>query len=304
MMMYAQSNNNMINHQTPCTYIYPSWSEVVQRLYHEKPKWLLNEASQHSDAIEWSGTYTYQQAIDYLRDGWPQGLAKLREFQRKLPPDIFDCVMPISDYKLELRHSIAGGSIDMPLHITGASPEVFVSEQLPMDTDIKRGNRLATIYMQTFNSCFTNEDAFFWRGAYVFALVEHLEQCGYSVEFWLVNHGSDGSPAGDEQRIYVRAKEFGELLDTNKLAVTTASSFMLRRFMFRLQELVPDREIAEYVTRHAYLRPPANYDVVLSDDADTNPIYINTVNQSSSTEMLTEFKRILEQWVGTTVVAE
>lgn len=286
----------------PWTHVY-TWTEFIEALHdankQRNPK--ANNTSQSTQDSDWYGTYTYEQALEHLVKGWQTGLDRIRELRSTIPSDMYDAIMPVEDYKPEQRHQIAGGTLDVGSYITGASPENFIAEVIPHEAqDIVQGKKLITIYIQAHNSCHCSADAFFFRGLYTYYLIEHLENCGYSVEFWNVftnNHEHGMNNKWPEQKIYVKVKEFGELFDTNKLAVTLCSQFYLRRYIFALMETYSDDEVKCTQDGYGYI-PNKNKieDVVLSEDADLNPLWIPFINIGESDKMLKEYKKVLQDY--------
>jgi hypothetical protein len=261
-----------------------------------------SQDDQSADSIPWSGSHTYEEALKHLNSGWKFGLDRIAEIRRHIPPDLFDCIMPIQDYKPEMRHTIAGGALDVGSFVAGASPENFVTEVVPADAEQRsQGKKLMTVYVQTANSCFCGWDEFIYRGAYAYALIEHLENCGYSVELWCVAWITWKYP----MKVYVKVKEFGELFDNNKMAVTLAAPFFLRRFVFALMECYSDDEVR--ITHESYGSAMLMKDidkVVLPDDMDLNPLWIPTVNIATHDKTLEEYRKILDNYIGGNVVQE
>lgn len=258
------------------------------------------------DTKPWSGAESFDVALEYLTKGWDNGIKRLKGFQQGIPPDLFDNIMPVKDYKPEMRHIISGGGVDVAAHLSGATPEVFIGEVVPHDdgTVIEKGRKLQTVYMNITNSSSMSEAAFFYRGAYTFTLIEHLENCGYSVELWVFNYVQHGDQF---MKIYVKVKEFGELFDYNKLAISMCSAFMLRRFMFSIMEQSPNSHIS-CVTDGSYGSPKrcqdSSSEVILPEDMDLHPMFIGTTNQEDPQEMLVEFKKILKTHLEGGVVDE
>lgn len=278
---------------------YDTWHEFVTTLQTCQPTKGANKASRRTNDPTWHGTRTYEEALEYLRTGWHYGLDKMRSIQRNTPSNLFDAIMPVEEYKEQLQHTIAGGTIDVASHITGATPEVFLAEKTPTEEtrEIVHGRKLVTVYFNISNSSFTIEDAFFYRGAYCYSMIEHLENCGFSVELWTVEYVSN---YGDVQRIYVKVKEFGELFDINKLNIALCSPFMLRRFMFALQESYPQKEEIDF-TIMAYGSPLAGTlgELTLSEDVDTKPLLVNLVNVTTQEQALKKFKEVINIFTDT-----
>jgi len=285
------------------THIFHSWSEFVDQVEHGERTEPRSYLSLYSEYDDWAGA-SLQQALRYCHDGWPVGIAKIRELQRTLPPDLFDCVMPVTEYKPELRHQIAGGVIDVAAHLSGATPETFIAEQVPIDGgDTKRGNKVQSIYCNIRNNSDMDENAFFYRGAYTYLMIEHMEQCGYSTEVYTVSP-CEGS--GMRCVTYIKVKEFGELFDTNKLAIALCSSYMCRRLGLVIEEMYPTEERKQlgFENYGCYGIPImlSHSTVTLPFDSNLNPIWISSLNQDDPTRMLAEFRRLLREWATTDVI--
>jgi len=292
---------------------YNKWSEFVDALNNAKKNHNPNasdssQSDERASSIPWSGTHTFEEALKHLNEGWQWGLDRIKDIRTTIPPDLFDCIMPIVDYKPEMQHKIAGGTLDVGQFITGATPENFITEVIPHDATEnpkQQGKKLITIYIQLYNSCHCDWDAFLYRGSYAFAMIEHLENCGYSVELWSVFYNRISRHGEEHQRIYVKTKEFGELFDANKLAVTLCSPFFLRRFIFALQETYDDTEV--WITNHAYGNPPTKNgieQVVLDDDMDLSPLWISYINIGTAEETLKQYRKLLDDYISGDVLQE
>lgn len=290
---------------------FDKWSEFIDNAINGKHNPIIEQSycrsrqDEWSQSTPWSGAHSFEEALEYLRKGWQDGIQRLKEFQKTIPNDLFDCIMPIRDYKPEQRHMISGGGLDVAAHLSGATPETFIGEIIQHDegSQIVQGRKLQTVYYNITNSSMMNEAAFFYRGAYTFSMIEHLENCGYSVELWAVNYVT-GGPI--HQQVFVKVKEFSELFDLNKLAISLCSAFMLRRFVFSIVEQGDNDEI-KYIQQKSYGIPVNNallHDVALPEDMDLNPIWISTVNQSDPQQMLKEFRRLLDLHVNQQTIQE
>lgn len=278
---------------------FDSWKEFTDKVSTGKHNSMSPTTSQNKESYNnWFGTTTYEEAISLLDKGWQKGIDKVKEIQATLPATLFDGIMPVRDYKPEARHDVAGGILDVAAHITGATPEVFITEKPPVEEDntkVMHGKKLQTIYMSLVNSAMCSEKAFLYRGAYTFALIEHLENCGFSTEVWGV---SPVSGCEINQKTYVKIKTFGELFDVNKMAISLTSSFMLRRYLFRIMECASDMEVQDITCRsYGYPWDIPFHEVVLQEDQDLNPIWINTHNTEDKDVMLRRFEEILKNHI-------
>ncbi len=284
---------------------FDKWSEFMDKVKHGKPNPLYNPNDGSKDITEpkWSGSSTYEEAIKMTEEGWSEGITKLSEFQRTLPSDIFDSVMPVREYKPELHHTIGGGSVDVAAHLSGATPETFIGERPPEgSTQITHGRKLQTIYINIGGLSNISPEALFYNGAYTYSLVEHLENCGYSCEVWLVNTNRGQNDA--VMFFYCKAKEFGEMFETNKLAVGMCSAFMFRRFVFFIKECGVDGEIRDIVEcSHGASYKETIDNIVLPEDIDLNPMWISMVNENNPEQMLKKFRKILDDHLNSNVIA-
>lgn len=284
------------------THRYDTWSNFVASVTQATPKTNADRASRSTSEPEWYGSRSFEEALNFLSKGWTQGITKIEHYRHELPSDLFDCIMAVRDYKPELRHQIAGGTIDISAHLSGATPETFLAEKAPVDEGVtQRGNKLRTIYFNYANSHCVDADAYFYRGALTYLLVEHMENCGYSCEVWGVGILSGGNIT---QVNYTKIKEYGELFDNNKLVIALASPFMHRRYLFALQETYSDDEIRN-ITNMMY-GFPCNITTkhILPEDKDLNPIIVEVCNITNKDEMLKLFRNILDRHMNTDVVIE
>ena len=197
---------------------YDEFIEMVEKLPHEA--WM----SSHKKAA-WNGTADWESAMTRAKEGWPQGIKALSNVE--ISDNIFDAVIPPEAYEKIFKNVMAGGAIDMESAIADV-PEQFISETQD-ETKVTQGHKLLRFYINGVNNHTVKKDAFFYRGAIAYKLIEYLEVCGYSVEVTGLYPISNGQEA---YCAYVTIKEFNDLIDPNKLCVSLCSVFMLRRFMF------------------------------------------------------------------------
>jgi hypothetical protein len=137
-------------------------------------------------------------------------------------------------------------------------------------------------------------EAFLYKGAYTYALIEHLEACGYSVELWVYIMTSDNMYTPQNiLKMYVKVKEFAELLDTNKIACSVAGVFAFRRFFFSLMEQLTPAQCQTFgVPNDGYSYPYIHkwQDATLPEDMELNPLVITTTNMPDKDAILNDFK--------------
>ena len=180
----------------------------------------------------WYGTQSWTEAV-FLLDAGGWGLDRLEKTE--VDDAIVDAVAPLEEYLTDYVPSIAGGMVNIEAATTDASPEHFLEEE-ENDTVIQAGKRLLTIYVNCWNHNGIPEKCYFHRGALIYKAVDHLETMGYSCEVIATFPCSGG---GDIHVTYVKVKDFQEMIDADRLCIAMCATFMMRRFLFHLQELEP-----------------------------------------------------------------
>ena len=196
----------------------------------------LQEYASHKDADtdDWYGTQSWTEAV-FLLDAGGWGLNRLDKV--KVDDTIVDAIAPLEEYLTDYVPTIAGGMVNIEAATTDASPEHFLEEE-ENDTVIQAGKRLLTIYVNCWNHNGIPEECYFYRGALIYKAVDHLETMGYSCEV-IATFPCRGN--GEAHITYVKIKDFQEMIDADRLCIAMCATFMMRRFLFHLQELEPDK---------------------------------------------------------------
>lgn len=273
-----------------------SWTEFLELVTKGKRPSCRNPSSLRIDSGTWAGTSSMQEALDHLTKGWSGGIDQLRKLQEDIPADLFDGIMPPKEFKPEMTHTIAGGTLDVAAHLSGATPEVFIAEQVLADSDatIVKGRKLQTIYVNIGNTAGYSVEAFMHRGCYIYSLVEHMENCGYSTEVWAIS--SNIGAGACEQFIRVKVKEFGELLDPNKLVCSLCSAFMFRRFIFAIMEMQSAEEVRHLgADGSSYGRTfsPTIEQACINKEDQLDSLLVNVVNTEDPQQIGDAVKKIL-----------
>ena len=221
-----------------------SWEEFRSALDKDpKPsdvKRLQGYAShKDTDTDDWYGTKSWTEAV-FLLDAGGWGLNRLEK--TKVDDSVVEAVAPLEEYLTEYIPTIAGGIVNIEAAVTDASPEHFLEEE-ETDTVIAAGKRLLTVYVNCWNHNGIPEDCYFHRGALIYKAIDHLEALGYGCEVIAV---FPCAGKGEAHVTYVKIKEFQEMLDADRLCISMCATFMMRRFLFHLQELEPDEIRLQY----------------------------------------------------------
>ena len=195
----------------------------------------LNTYASHKGVEDdsWYGTQSWTEAV-FLLDAGGWGLDRLDK--TKVDDAVVEAIAPLEEYLTDYTPAIAGGMLNIEAATTDASPEHFLEEE-ESDTVITQGKRLLTIYVNCWNHNGIPEECYFHRGALIYKAVDHLETIGYSCEVIAAFPCSGG---GDIHITYVKIKDFQEMIDADRLCITMCATFMMRRFLFHLQELEPE----------------------------------------------------------------
>ena len=201
----------------------------------------LRSYASHRDADtdDWYGTKSWTEAV-FLLDAGGWGLNRLEK--TKVDDSVVEAVAPLEEYLTEYIPTIAGGIVNIEAAVTDASPEHFLEEE-ETDTVIAAGKRLLTVYVNCWNHNGIPEDCYFHRGTLIYKAIDRLEALGYGCEVIAV---FPCAGKGEAHITYVKIKEFQEMIDADRLCISMCATFMMRRFLFHLQELEPDKVRLQY----------------------------------------------------------
>lgn len=186
--------------------------------------------------------YSYDEAKELVRAGWPEGLQLLRD--AKVQIDKAAAEHQATSY----LYDVSGSFVDVGKYLQG-DPECmveFVERVTP---------RMISIGLCLTVSASVDKQAIRNRGAVVMALCERLEDAGYRIRVNGYYSVSDWGKHGHV--ISIRLKDFGTTLDADRLAFWTCNEAALRRIAFRYQEkLSPEvRQRFGYKSGHGYGLP-------------------------------------------------
>ena len=221
-----------------------SWEEFRSALDKDpKPsdnKYLQSYAShKDTDTDDWYGTKSWTEAV-FLLDAGGWGLNRLEKTE--VDDSVLETVAPLEEYLTEYKPTIAGGVVNIEAAVTDASPEHFLEEE-ETDTVIAAGKKLLTVYVNCWNHNGIPEECYFHRGALIYKAIDRLESLGYGCEVIAV-FPCRGN--GEAHATYVKVKEFQEMLDADRLCISMCATFMMRRFLFHLQELESEEVRLQY----------------------------------------------------------
>lgn len=187
-----------------------------------------SRASRSKGTDSFYHTESYEKAVDLARYGWPEGLAQVSEYFKKIKTEVMG-----RGKRFTPTQDIFGQEVDMGMFISG-EPEcalLFIEEEAPARKNINIGiNCTAAYHIST--------EEFFRRGAATMVLLDYLEDhgysCGITLQEYVVPSGYGSS--GGHYLVEVNIKNPGEPLDLDKVTFMACNADVLRRLMFSLEE--------------------------------------------------------------------
>lgn len=204
---------------------FTGWSDLMDHA--TKPAAVSHAESAMTDRhhCHWTMTPNFGAAVRLAKEGWSDGLAatdvELRNLTRALP----------KGDDLVVQYTEAGDEADVGLYLEG-DPENMIEFPLrPV------GKPVAKLLVSVCYSSGIPAEAIIRRGAVVMAVVDALEAMGVRMEII-----ADWSGAASDNFSYrVPVKHAEEPMDRDRVAFALCHPSMLRRFLFRLNELTESR---------------------------------------------------------------
>jgi len=282
------------------------WENFVEIVQKELPDSYKQQFTPCSESQEfglnpWSGTQILEEAISFLLKGWKEGADTLKKVQESLPKELFEKILPSQSFQKTQHHVVSGGTIDMGMAVSDCGPTHFV-EETQDENSIKIGNKLQTIYMNCANNSNIDPDMFFVRGSLMYSLIYHLETIGFNTEvyaYFPISNSSWGRDSSECTITYIKIKSFNEMFDEHKMLVAICSAFMLRRFVFRLEEMFETKVIKLYgfdnmTTKGGYgstmqsITPEE-----LKINEKENSLVFDVANENNKEQIIEKFKLML-----------
>lgn len=219
----------------------------------------------------WTGTESFEQATDMLRNGW-EDMAK--QLQKQLQSKEVK-MQPVMQQRNKL--SVQGYQPVVPLYLAGVPQNMVSKKMVPVKQKVvnivKVYNYSADISAQKIQD----------ESIKVMQLVKKLERQGMKCNIYIAL----GSAAGGRQICCkVKIKSASERLNVSKLAFPLVHPSMLRRLLFRYIEVCPD-VTSSYTD--GYGRPIGHSDMkaMFPDDIVLPAIWETDVDNIRSIEDIT-----------------
>ena len=184
-----------------------------------------NETFKHGDLSSqkksnWSGTYTYEEAIHLFKDGWTTGAENLTKKLKVAEAD--------KEVQMKCKNilSMAGYQAIVPLYLQGVPNCMVAKKPVPIK------NKVITINKALSCSASVSSETLMNESIKCFQIIKKIEASGFRVNLNLMI--STGHVCAK-----IRLKSAGEKLNISKLAFPLVHTAMFRRLYFKFIEVYP-----------------------------------------------------------------
>lgn len=173
----------------------------------------------------WSGTSTFEQAVELARRGWAEGAAKALQFRASIADAVREI---ITSRSTTYSFDVAGQFIDIGRYL-GGEPECFGTLD---DAGQTAAQPVVKLFVNLAASGSVSVESLFARGAVILAAIDVLEATGKRVEVV----AAKGSRGHNIHETYVTIKRPDQPVDADRLAFVLAHAGCLRRLFFSVME--------------------------------------------------------------------
>tara|TARA_R100000781_G_scaffold111761_2_gene78465 strand:+ start:2942 stop:3847 length:906 start_codon:yes stop_codon:yes gene_type:complete len=170
---------------------------------------------------DFSGTKSFEEAVDLAENGWPEGRAEFADISAKSVQQI-ESILPTIGY------DVAGMYPSVPRFLAG-DQESMVTH----NPELNSRRHIVPIYVSISASANNKRSTIKNRGAAIAGLIDYLETSGHSVQLIVFEHSTSGGILywGEYE-----LKAAGEPLDLDMMAFAITHPSCLRRLHFAVME--------------------------------------------------------------------
>lgn len=257
---------------------FDNWGEFLGHVARPIPRHCSTRDSE-TQPYSFNKTSSYRDALDLAQNGWPEGIAQIKE----LSAQIFDLISH-KIIRYDPYHDVEGAMIDIARYIDG-EPECWIAFE-ENKTQAPASSDLITLVFNASASAGVRTEVMERKGAAITALTECLEFAGKRVKVVFVGCTSRHSKSGE---FFVTIKEFDQPLDMDRLAFALIHPSMFRRLTLRCIELMP--EAYQCIANTSYGSPA---DVVTDADIYIQKAHLNEYQWSSESAAITWIRENLK----------
>lgn len=183
-------------------------------------------------------TWTFQEALDLAKYGWPEGLRQVKEPEKKI---IFSPQEQMGLHYEEItEYDIAGGSVNIGRYLTGV-PDCMRHVKAPREHVFP--SRIQKIFVIDTTHAVTETDEIINHGYMVYQIIEALELANIRTELTLANSANkQGMYSKDDYyffETYIKLKSPEDVIYPEKIIFALAHPAMFRRLTISSWEREP-----------------------------------------------------------------
>ena len=215
-----------------------TWEQFLSYVDWQGSNW--RRASQRTDnkSYNTTRTWTFQEALDLAKYGWPEGLRRVKDVEKKI---IFSPQEQMGlHYEKTTEYDVAGGSVNIGRYLTGM-PDCMRHVKAPREHVFP--SRIQKIFVIDTTHKFTKTDEIINHGYTVYQIVEALELANIRTELTLA-HGSNKQDMYSEDdyyffETYIKLKSPEDVIYPEKIIFALAHPAMFRRLILSSWEREP-----------------------------------------------------------------
>lgn len=175
----------------------------------------------------WAGGVSYEESVQRLRIGWPEGVAKAKELASKLESRL----TAEYSFQVETKWDTSGDYFDIGRVLEG-EPDCWASDiELDDQFSNDKKGKVVRVMINVGASCNYDSEVLLQRGVYALAIVDLLERMGKSVELVASCKIEYNSKIWGWE---LPLKKAGEELSLDRVAFILGSPAGFRRSWFRV----------------------------------------------------------------------
>ena len=207
--------------------VFGNISDLVDYIQDDSNKKSGRDNSSITNDYGFTGTHSYEEAVEKLKYGDEELYREIVKEQRKLK---VDKILGNIVKKKKSFNDIVGYQANVPLYLNGVPTNMINDEKLNTD------GKILNIFLSISVSAWYNANDIKKVGVVYASIIDILEKLGYRINLYAGNVSSCGS-----EYIYylVKVKTDREPLNIKKLSFVMAHPSMLRRIGFRIIEYAP-----------------------------------------------------------------
>lgn len=184
-----------------------------------------------------TGTNTFDEAIDLMKNGWSEEAIKLTKLLKEKKLDT------VTTKKARPSYSVQGFQCSVPRYLQGLPDSMINKKNVPVKQKVITINKVISYNCMISTQTIENESI------KALSLIHNIESQGVRCNLNVVWSISERST---REMFKVRIKSSDERINVTKLAFPLVHPSMLRRLMFRALEVSPT---AHYGYVHGYGKP-------------------------------------------------